>query len=172
MDVGRQGDLAAGSQKTCSGLMYAGVPRYTPVAVVSRTPSIRLAMPKSVTWGSPCESSSMFAGFRSRCKIPAHVGMVNRIRDGGHQGRHGPGIVLERSERRVETRSVDILHREIAMAFVPPHFVNRNIPGWSSCATASAWFWNRRRSSSSARTPALRFSFSATRRFRLTCLAL
>ena len=46
----------------------------------------------------------------------------------------------------------------------------RTTPGWSSSATASASFWNRRSSSSPARTPA-RIIFRATGRLRLTCRA-
>ena len=41
-----------------------------PLAVSSTSDSINLASPKSVTWGWPSASTRMFAGFRSRCRIP------------------------------------------------------------------------------------------------------
>ena len=46
------------------------MPRIAPLAVISTSPSTRLARPKSVTWGWPSASTRMFAGFRSRCRMP------------------------------------------------------------------------------------------------------
>ena len=54
----------------CSGAMYDGVPRIAPDWVNSRSPSTGLARPKSVNEGSPSASSRIFAGFRSRWRIP------------------------------------------------------------------------------------------------------
>ncbi len=51
----------------CSGLMYAGVPTATPVAVSFRSPSAARAMPKSLTIAWPvARSMRMLSGFTSR----------------------------------------------------------------------------------------------------------
>ena len=59
------------SPSACSGLMYAGVPMETPVAV-SRSPGVASsarAIPKSATTASPSESR-MFSGLISRWTSP------------------------------------------------------------------------------------------------------
>ena len=76
--------LSAGLPRACSGLMYAAVPRMTPICVsaglVIVGDSVTLATPYHLSALSPARSRApspchpagilMFAGFRSRWTIP------------------------------------------------------------------------------------------------------
>ena len=80
------------------------------------------------------------------------------------------GSFCEAVEPLGEAAALDQLHAEVVLALVLADLVDRHDVGVVEPATASASFWNRRSSASSARTPA-RIIFRATRRFRLSCLA-
>ncbi len=69
VDIGRRRERAR-ARVACSGDMYDGVPIRAFECVISEPASSRLASPKSVTCGAPCSSSRIFAGFRSRWRIP------------------------------------------------------------------------------------------------------
>ena len=65
---------------TCSGDIYAGVPSTAPgvVSVTSAAGSRRLATPKSRSFAVPPAVTMMFAGFRSRCRMPRSCAACKR----------------------------------------------------------------------------------------------
>ena len=58
------------SPRACSGEAYAAVPTVLPVFVRTACPA-SFATPKSRIFASPLAVTMIFAGFTSRCTIPA-----------------------------------------------------------------------------------------------------
>ena len=96
-----------------------------PLAVSSTSASISLARPKSVTWGWPSASTRIFAGFRSRCRMPRMCAWWTASAVSASRVAATLGLSLNVGELLGEVAALDQFHAEKLLAVVLAHFVNR-----------------------------------------------
>ena len=70
---------SSGSPRHCSGDMYASLPLMTPTWVRTSR-SLHLAIPKSMSLGTPSYESKMFCGETSRCTMPRGRPLMSHCR--------------------------------------------------------------------------------------------
>jgi hypothetical protein len=74
--------------------MYAGVPMVSPEPVRARSRAMSRAMPKSITLGTSSPSGPFerkrFAGFTSRCTMPAAWAAARPLSSGARTARARP----------------------------------------------------------------------------------
>src|SRR5262245_25728331 len=175
--------LSTGFPRACSGLLYAAVPRMTPLTVIVGLPIVGtcerseagagssvFARPKSSTFTVPSGRTWMLAGFRSRWMIPRSCAASSASAICfaiGNASTKGTAPCAIRSA------SVGPSTNSITSAMVPSDFSTPWICatlGWFNAARTSASRWKRARRSGSAATICGR-TLMATWRLRFVSVA-